>query len=313
MRRLLLTANPTASAFTGALHRRVVEELGETFAVTAVWPTTPDLARSMAAEAAADGFDVVVAMGGDGVVHHVANGIANTSTALGIIPAGTTNVVARIIGMPAKPSRAAGILATAEVATIPLAHLATDSSDGARSVHAVFAAGVGYDAEMVHIADQRPSSKLYFGSWHYARSAAGALLSRSRRRTPNLRVDCDGDRVDAVSVLIQVHDPYTYLGRIPLRLAPKPGAGLTVLAIESLRLPRAASIVARAALGRRIERVEGVHVWRDPAKLVIEAEPASRFQADGELLGSTDWLEVSPVPNGLRVLTPAAEASDQQS
>lgn len=313
MRRLLLTANPSASAFTGALHRRVVEELGEAFAVTPVWPTSPDLARAMAAEAAADGFDAVVAMGGDGVVHHVANGVANTSTALGIIPAGTTNVVARILGMPAKPSRAAGILATADVATIPLAHLATDSRDGARSVHAVFAAGVGYDAEMVHIANQRPHSKLYFGSLHYARSAAGALMARSRRRVPNLRVECDGDRVDAVSVMVQVHDPYTYLGRVPIRLTPKPGGGLTVLAIESLGILRAASIVSRAVSGRRLDKVDGIHVWRNPAKLVIEAEPASRFQADGELLGSTDWLEVTPVPHGLRVLIPAVEASDRRS
>ena len=309
MRRLLLIANPSASAFTGALHRRVVDELGESFDVTPVWPTTPDLATAMAADAASDGFDVVVAMGGDGVVHRVANGIANTTTALGIIPAGTTNVLARILGMPSKPAKAAGIIATAPTASIPLAHLATDGRDGARSVYAVFAAGIGYDAEMVQIADQRPFSKLYFGSLHYARSAATALFSPSRRRAPNLRVDCDGDRVDAVSVMVQVHDPYTYFGRVPLRLAPQPESGLTVLAIESLGAARAVGIASRAALGRRLDRIPGVHVWHDPTKLVIEADPPSRFQADGELLGSTDGLEITEVPDGLRVITPAAETS----
>lgn len=309
MRRLLLIANPSASAFTGGMHRRVVNELETAFEVVPAWPSGPDGARQLAAEAAFDGFDVVVAMGGDGVVHHVTNGIARTRTALGIVPVGTTNVVARIVGLPTKPAKAAQTLVTAEVSEMEVAHLATDSLGGARSEFAVFAAGIGYDAEMVHIAEQRPASKYYFGSIHYARSAATALLSRLRTRAPNLRVDCDGERVDAVSVMVQVHDPFTYFGRMPLRLSPSAGPGLTVLAIESLALPRALSVLARASSGRDLTRIPGMHVWHDPTKLVIEAEPRSRFQADGELLGSADWLEVTLVPDGLRVLTPRRAAS----
>lgn len=311
MRRLLLVANPSASAFTGALHRRVVDELGEAFEVVPAWPSGPDGARQLAAEAAFDGFDIVVAMGGDGVVHHVANGIARTQTALGIVPAGTTNVVARILGLPARPAKAAQALVDARVTTVPLAHLATDSLGGARSEFAVFAAGIGYDAEMVHIAEQRPASKYYFGSIHYARSAAAALLSRLRTRPANLRIDCDGDRADAVSVMVQVHDPFTYFGKMPLRLSPAPGPGLTVLAIESLALPRALPVLARASTGRDLTRIPGMHVWHDPSKLVIEAEPRSRFQADGELLGTADWLEITPVPDGLRVLRPESAGSDR--
>jgi len=310
MRRLLLVANPSASAFTGALYRRVVEELGAAFEVATAWPSGPDEARQLAAEAAAGGVDVVAAMGGDGVVHHVANGIARTKTALGIVPAGTTNVMARIIGLPARGAKAAQTLATAATTVVPLAHLATDSMGGARSEFAVFAAGIGYDAEMVHIAEQRPASKYYFGSVHYARSAAAALLSRVRTRSANLRVDCDGDRVDAVAVMVQIHDPYTYFGRMPLRLSPTPGPGLTVLAVESLAMPRAIAVLAKASTRRPLTNIEGIHVWRNPAKLIVEADPASRFQADGELLGSADWLEVTPVPDGLRILVPDTAASD---
>ncbi|MDQ3783011.1 MAG: hypothetical protein M3349_08765 [Actinomycetota bacterium] len=304
MRRLLLVANPSASGFTGALHRRVVGELGGWFDVTAVWPTSPEQARRMSAEAAADGFGCVVAMGGDGVVHHVVNGLARTPTALGIIPVGTTNVVARILGIPARPHRAAVMLTAAEIRTIPLAHVATESGDGARSEFAVFAAGIGYDAEMVHIAEQRPTSKYHFGSFHYARSAVSALLTRLRDRPANLRVDCDGERVDAVAVMCQVHDPFTYFGRMPLRLAPQPEAGLTVVAIESLPLRRVPAVLTRAVAGRSLSAVPGFTVWHDPAKVVVEADPASRFQADGELLGNADWLEITPVPDALAVMTP---------
>ncbi len=304
MQRVLLVANPAASGFTGALHRHVSRILGERYLVDAVWPTSPAENQRMCADAAADGFYGVVAMGGDGVVHHAANGIANTETALGIIPAGTTNVVARIYGMPAKPVACAEALVTAEPVTMPLAHVATSSPTGARSAYAVFAAGIGYDADMVHIADQRPASKYYFGSIHYATSAASALFTNYRHRPANLRVTCDGERLDAVAVLVQVHDPYTYFGKLPLRLTRKSTPGLAVLVIESLSLRRAIPILLRSTRGRHLDEIPGVHLFADAAKLVVEAEPPSRYQADGELLGTTDWIEVTPEPQGLRVLKP---------
>lgn len=312
MRSVLLVANPSASSFTGALHRRVLRDLGEVYDVVPVWPNSPEAAREMAAEAAADGFHAVVAMGGDGVVHHVANGIATSATALGIIPAGTTNVVARILGLPSSPAKASRTLQSAVVSSIPLAHLATDSGGGARSEFAVFAAGIGYDAEMVHIAEQRPASKYHFGSLHYARSAASALLTRFRFEPANLRIDCDGDRMDAVALMIQVHDPFTYFGRLPLRFSDDPGPGLTVIGIESLALRRSQAILRRAITGKGLAGVDGVHVWRDPDKIVVEAEPRSRFQADGEPLGVTDWLEITPVRQGLRVLTPVDGADEPE-
>ena len=308
MRRALLVANPSASNFTGALFRRVVAELGEVYDVDIAWPTGPDASRETARAAAEDGFATVVAMGGDGVVHHVANGLARSATALGIIPAGTTNVVARILGLPSKPEKACTALLSAEPRSIPLAHLASDSGAGARSEFAVFAAGVGFDAEMVHLAEQRPTSKVHFGSVHYARSAATALLTRMRTAPANLRITCDGERVDAVAAMIQVHDPFTYFGMMPLRLAPQQGSGLTVAAVESLALRRAVPILARAVRRASLDAVPGVTVWHSPAKVVIEAEPPSRFQADGEPLGSTDWLEVTPVPDALHVLVPAADS-----
>lgn len=304
MQRVLLVANPSASGFTGSLHRQVNRTLSERYLVDAVWPTSPAENRRMCADAAADGFFAVVAMGGDGVVHHAANGVANTGTALGIIPAGTTNVVARIYGMPRKAAASAAALIDAEVRPAPLAHIATSSAAGARSSHAVFATGIGYDADMVAVADQRPTSKYWFGSLHYARSAAAALMSEYRERPANLSVTCDGQRLDAVAVLVQVHDPYTYFGRFPLRLTRKTGPGLAVAVIEKLSLLRALPILARSSNGRNLDKVRGVHLFESPAKVVVEAEPPSRYQADGELLGTADWVEITPEPQGLLTLVP---------
>ena len=102
MRRLLLLANPSASGFTGALFRDVVRTLEADFSVDAEWPHGAAATRRRASEAAGEGYHVVATMGGDGVAHHAANGLAYTAAALGIIPAGTTNVLARIFKLPRK-------------------------------------------------------------------------------------------------------------------------------------------------------------------------------------------------------------------
>ena len=111
MRRLILVANPSASGFTASLHRDVVSVLQTGYVVTPVWPDSAAEARAAAADAADEGYDVVVAMGGDGVAHQVANGLADSETALGVVPAGTTNVLRRILGLPRKPLDAAAAIA----------------------------------------------------------------------------------------------------------------------------------------------------------------------------------------------------------
>jgi diacylglycerol kinase family enzyme len=304
MRRLLLVANPSASGFTGAVFREVTAILSETYDVTAAWPDNPEEARHAAEDAAAVGYHAVVAMGGDGVVHHVGNGLVHTDTALGVIPVGTTNVVARILDLPKNPKKAARALATAQPVRIPVAHIATESPGAARSEYALFSLGVGFDADVVTIAEQRPYSKVRFGSIHYARTAVGRLFGHYRTKPPNLRVECNGDGVDAVTLLVQVHDLFTYFGRIPLAISHDPVDGLTAAAIERVAPVPAAGILGRLSLRRDLGAMKGVTIWQNFHKLVVQADPQAPFQADGELLGSTGGLEVTPVPAALLVLTP---------
>ena len=76
MRRLLLIANPSASGFTGAALRDVTATLSAGFAVDQEWPDGPEASRHAASKAAVASYDVVAAMGGDGVVHHVTSLLA---------------------------------------------------------------------------------------------------------------------------------------------------------------------------------------------------------------------------------------------
>lgn len=305
MRRLLLIANPTASQFTGGMHRDVTTVLRKAYDIEPAWPGSPDEATELTMQAVTDGVDVVVAMGGDGVVHRVVNGLAESETALGIIPVGTTNVLAEILGVPSKPKDASKFLATSPTGrACPLARITVDD----RSIHwATFAVGAGFDAEVVRQAERQPHRKYHFGGVHYARSAASVLWSSFRGRYPTMRVETNAEPFDAVSVLVQIHWPYTFFGRMPLTLAEEPPIhGVHVAGFERLALHAAPTIAARAMRGR-LHRAAGAHLVEDTPYVVVEAEPPTYLQADGELLGLAGRIRIEAVPAGVTVLAPGGE------
>lgn len=299
-----LMANPSASQFTGGIYRQVVSILKTHFDLTTSWPMSAlETCRETRARAE-DGVDVVFAMGGDGVAHHVANGLVGTDTALGLIPAGTTNVLSRILGVPRKPRAAATAAADYEALPTRMLRVVAETDFGEITRYATFSLGVGFDADVVEVAETRPFAKSRFGSVHYASTAITRLLTNWRSEIPTLRVDCDGDRFDAVVALTQVHDPYTYFGAVPLHLTPDPPEGVATLAANDLGVTRATEIFARAILGRKHRDATGIRLWVDYANLVIDADPKTQFQADGELLGMASRLDIAPVEGAMKVLRP---------
>ncbi len=305
----VLISNPSASQFTGGLFRDVVTSLSASFDLTTEWPiSAPDTARK-AAEAAERGVDVVLAMGGDGVAHHVANSLVGTDTALALIPAGTTNVLARILDIPLKPLAAAKVAASLSAIPTRMVRVEAETDLGSMTRYATFSLGVGFDADVVSIAESRPYAKLHFGGIHYARTAVGRLLSTWRTHKPHLRLTCDGDRFDGVVALTQVHHPYTYFGKVPLHLTNEKIDGVATLAASSLGLMRSSEIFARAALGRKHRDATGTRLWAAYESLVIEAEPATPFHADGELLGTAEYLEITPAEDAILVLRPDDQPS----
>ena len=305
MPRLLLIANPLASGFTGATHREVMAILSKTFDAESIWPNNPAESREASAKAAADGVDIVVGMGGDGVVHHIVNGIAHSDTALGIIPSGTTNVLGRILGLPSKPIPAAHFIATNPPQhRIALARIDATGPKGQVSGYAVFAAGLGLDAEVVRQAETTPHKKVWFGGIHYARSAGWMFLSKFRKRVPTMRVTSGDEKADAVAVITQIHWPYTYFGRTPLRITRRPVTGLSSLIVEKVPPSRAIGLAGTAIAGRGIERIPGMTVWAGIEEIAVSSDPPAWFQADGELLGELSELHLRFAPDALAVVAP---------
>lgn len=304
MNRVVVIANPVASQFTGGSHRRVMAILSRSHdEVEAVWPATAAGTAETAAAAAASGVSLVVAMGGDGMVHHVSQGLVGTEAILGVIPVGTTNVMARLLGIPKRVSRAARLIAGAEshhmlgTTRLSLTHGAIETSH-----HALFACGFGIDALVVNQANQDPYRKYRFGSLHYARTALGVGLIAFPRTRPHLEVRSGSRHASAASVQVQFREVYTYFGPMPLRVAPDPPAPMTVLVMERLRRRRIPRIAYNLFARRSLGVIADTEVWEHVESLTLRADPAVAAQADGEALGLVESASVEWVPDSLRVI-----------
>lgn len=305
MDRIVVIANPAASQFTGGSHRSVMSILSRTADVEAIWPGSAQEATDKAAEAAAEGVNTVVAMGGDGMVHHVSNGVAESASALGIIPVGTTNVFSRLLGIPAKAVKAARLIAerpdptSVGVAEMVLRRGATET----RHV-AVFSCGFGLDAAVVREADKDPYRKYRFGSLHYATTAFGVGLKDFPKRKPHITVSAGRHETAATAALVQWRSVYSYFGKIPLRLAPGDPDPMTVLTVGHLKRRRIPNITMAVLQGRDLKNVEELDTWTQIEEMSIEADPPVEAQADGESLGMVDAGTVGWLPDALHVLVP---------
>ena len=99
-RRMLVIVNPYATTVSDRLRNLVVYALQSRYSVEAIDTEKRDHATQICREAAREGYDVVVAFGGDGTVNEAANGLVGSETPLTALPGGSTNVWARTLGIP---------------------------------------------------------------------------------------------------------------------------------------------------------------------------------------------------------------------
>lgn len=305
MARLMLVANPAASQFTGGDHRDILRLLTRKHLVEAVWPKSAEDARTIGADAVTAGFDGVVAMGGDGIVHQIAQPLVGTEVYLAVLPAGTTNVFARQIGLPSKATRAARLLAgEVKVHPWPVLSVETVTTTGESHLrHAVFAAGVGLDADVVAAAETEPYRKYRFGAMHYARTAIGMLWSDLRHRQPEIEVVCEDRQARVIGVMAQFHAAFTYFGRRPLRFQPSQPDPMTLLTVERLPMRRLPSLLRRVATAS-LDTMKGFEVWPGVKSFTTSAQRPARVELDGEVIGSTTSARFTFQPDALWVVGP---------
>ncbi len=279
--------------------------LRKRYELTVAWPHAASHARDLAAEAAANGISLVIAMGGDGIVHHVGQALVGTTSTLGIIPAGTTNVLGRLLGTPSRPTASVKMLANPPgTVTSPVLIVETDGPGGPGRTAALFSFGVGPDAAIVERAESEPYRKYRLGSIHYARTAVATIRDDLRKRDTSITVEVAGRKLPAIGLMAQFRPVYTYFGRLPMRLGPRPPDPVSVLVIRNLRMRRTLSML-RGALGRDgLGQVRGLRLEEHLDHFAAWSDQPMQIQADGELLGRVNTVSAFYSPQGLKVVVP---------
>jgi YegS/Rv2252/BmrU family lipid kinase len=151
MERVALIYNPASGQYSRRRAATVQKALAvlhnEGIQAEALETDAPGSARALAKAAMRNGYDTVLACGGDGTVHEILQCLVGTSVALGVVPLGTANALAKDLGLGTSPVNAVRKLLTATPTPIPVGRIFFRDENGAeRSRYFTVAAGIGADA-----------------------------------------------------------------------------------------------------------------------------------------------------------------------
>jgi diacylglycerol kinase family enzyme len=302
---MLVIVNPHATTVSRGLRQAVLCALRGRFEVDALDTEAPSHATELSREASREGYDVVVALGGDGTVNEVANGLLGSSTPLCCLPGGSANVFAKMLGIP-------GDLIDATENLLAMADDWRPRKVDLGSVNGrcfTFASGLGLDASVVERVDSNPRLKARFGPYYFA---GVALATFSRRylvaRAPRMQVHVGEETMQGAMTVVQNGSPYTYFKDRPIEVSE--GAQLDSGALAGCVLHRATplgmpSIGWRALSPRaRVVRHRQVTGFSHATELTVQTsdDRPLPLQVDGDYLGEVAEARYRVLPGVLNVV-----------
>ncbi|MDQ4090710.1 MAG: hypothetical protein M3163_10490 [Actinomycetota bacterium] len=304
--KVMLLINPSASSVDWKSRMAANSALVADHDVTTVETTKRDDATALARQAAEDGFEAVVVLGGDGTLNEAANGLAGTSTALAALPGGSTNVFARTIGMSPKTPRAAIQLRDA------LERPESSRTFGLGTVngrHFLFHLGVGYDAAVVAQVERRSSLKRKIGQAIFVYSSFSTYFKHYDHKRPSFALDFpDGTSMeDGFFTICLNTNPYTYLGRRPLSVTPDTGPerGLVTVTTKKLKVGTLLTLFGSAlGSGEILRRSKNVDYRSDLESVTFRGHKPFPHQVDGDYLGESELLTVTHGDASIRLIVP---------
>ncbi len=250
------------------------------------------MAGDLAAQAIADGSDLIVAAGGDGTINEIAGGMVGSQVPLAILPAGTANVLAMEMGVGARWEWAAANLDRCIPQRISVGLLTT----GGIERHFLLMAGAGFDAHVVY--NVSAPLKASFGKIAYW--IAG--FSLFGRRLSQFQADVDGVRYTASFALIS--KVRNYGGDLEIaRETSLFDDEFEIILFEGENSARYLKYLTGVALNK-LKGMSGVHVLR-ARDVRLTGSPGERtyLQVDGEFVGRIP-ARIQTVPDALTLLIP---------
>src|SRR5437868_7707395 len=284
--RTLIILNPAAHSERAQRRRAQVEALARDCVACAT--TSMGDAELMAREGAKEGFEKIVAAGGDGTVNEVVNGLAGSSATLGVLPIGTMNVFATELGLPVNDL---------ELCWDVIQRDATRVVDLARANEKFFVqlAGVGLDAQVVK--ETSAQFKRNFGPLSYLISAAQIAA----RKPPRLSIQSSEAPVKEGSFVL-VGNGRLYGGRFPFfKHAVIDDGLLDVIVFKSLGYLEIIKYLQDVVFNSDISLPEVEYF--QTRRLRVESDQSVPVELDGELVGNCP-VEFSLHERSLRVLVP---------
>ncbi|WP_133912480.1 diacylglycerol/lipid kinase family protein [Streptomyces sp. NBC_00582] len=320
--RALLVVNPAATTTSARTRDVLIHALASEMKLEAVTTEYRGHARDLGRQAAESGnTDLVVALGGDGTVNEVVNGLLHAGPdperlpGLAVVPGGSTNVFARALGLPNDPVEATGALLDAlrerreRTVGLGIASGTPGTEDEAvPSRWFTFNAGLGFDAGVVGRVEQQRERGRRSTHALYLMQAVRQLLGEPDRRRGSITLETPGaDPVtDLVLSIVCNTAPWTYLGNRPVYASPKASfdTGLDVLGLSRLSTAAVARYGTQLLTSSPERGPQGKHAhsFHDLDRFTLHSKVPLPLQMDGDHLGLRTSVTFTGVRRALRVI-----------
>jgi diacylglycerol kinase family enzyme len=303
--RALLVVNPKASTTSARARDVLAHALASELKLDVAETNHRNHATELAAQAARDGLDVVVALGGDGTVNEVVNGlllegVRAEAPALAVVPAGRTNVFARALGLPNSAVEATGVLLQSLLED-RRRRIGLGRADGRWFT---FNAGLGVDAGAVRRVEAARHKGRTATQGRYVKAALQEFYFGSQRRSELTLTRPGEEPIELALALVCNTDPWTYLGNRPVRPCPDATfeTGLDVMGLRGSRTMSTLRTLSHILAKDGHPHGKQVVALHDVPELTLTAATPLPFQVDGDLVGDREVVHLESVPAALDVM-----------
>jgi diacylglycerol kinase family enzyme len=298
MRKAVLIVNPFATGVTESSLDSVRAALGRHAEVEVLLTERPRHATELVEDALRSDCDGIFVFSGDGGFNEVVNGLDSHAPPLACIPGGGTSVFPRALGVPRDPVRAAEQLGSAFLRQ-DVRRISVGRVNGRRFL---FNAGIRFDAELVRRIEAHRSRAGRPGDGAFVATLLKLIAEHRGRFEPLIDVDGVGR---ASFVFVANAHPYTYLGAVPVRIAPEARLelGLDLIAPTRVR-PRTIPRLLHYVLTGR-SRPASVLAVHDADVFHARCDEPLPLQVDGEDIGDVTEAVFEAERNVLTVVVPS--------